>query len=174
MARTRGMAAHKLGIRRALGFAPRRAAGGRKVVKENEESASSRARGVSRDIELTISRTLRAGVLIASGLIVAGLLLLLLDAYADGARPTITSVLAPGGAEAYVLRSPAEVFAGLGRGEADALVDLGLFVLMATPIASILLSTLQFLLERDYKFVAVALIVLGVIAFSFFSGAARW
>lgn len=173
MARTENLAAHRTSVLRAPGFGPCGAPGGRHTVKENEECAPAGAREVSRAIELALSRILRAGVLIASLLIASGLLLLLLRAYAGGVHPTAASVLAPGGAEAHVLRSPGEVLAGLARREPDALADLGLFVLMATPLASILLSALQFLLERNYKFVAVALLVLGVIAFSFFSGVAR-
>ncbi len=133
-----------------------------------EAAESGRA---SRDVELVISRTLRYGVLLASALVALGLVALLFTIYtAGGPRPTITSVMALGGAESHILRSPTEVFAGLGQRDSNALVDLGLFVLMATPIAAVALSGLQFLLERDYRFAAVVVVVLGVIAASFFLG----
>jgi len=43
-------------------------------------------------------------------------------------------------------------------------------MLIATPIARILFSVLAFLLEKDYLYVGITLIVLGVIVFSMLGG----
>src|SRR5277367_864061 len=53
-----------------------------------------------------------------------------------------------------------------GRG----LIQLGLLVLIATPVARVLFSVLAFLYERDWKYVAVSLLVLGLLFWSLFSG----
>jgi uncharacterized membrane protein len=98
------------------------------------------------------------------------LIALLVQAYAGGAHTSLTAALAPGGLEGYVLRSPAEVVAALGQRDPDGLIDLGLFVLMATPLASVILSGIQFWLEGDRRLVAVVAVVLSVITLSFFLG----
>lgn len=144
-----------------------------RAVGVNAGDAASRARPLGLDVESMIGRALRGSVLLAAVLLIGGLLLLLGQLSASEAHPTLTSVLAPGGLEADPLRSPAEVLAGLGRREPNALIDLGLFVLMATPIVSILISGLQFFLERDAKFVTITLALLGIIAASFFLSTAR-
>ncbi|MBD3749697.1 MAG: DUF1634 domain-containing protein [Sphingobacteriales bacterium] len=51
-----------------------------------------------------------------------------------------------------------------------AIIQLGLLVLIATPIARIILSVVGFILEKDYLYVLITLIVLTVILFSLFSG----
>ncbi|MHB1131826.1 MAG: DUF1634 domain-containing protein [Chloroflexota bacterium] len=125
----------------------------------------------SRDLELAISQTLRYGVLLSALLVSLGLLLLLAGLYLGGGHPTLNTVLAPGGAESLVPRTPGDVWAGLLRREPNALVDLGLLVLIGTPVAGLLLSALQFLRERDYRFVAIALALLVITTASFFLGA---
>ena len=49
-----------------------------------------------------------------------------------------------------------------GRG----LIQLGLLVLIATPIACVTFSVFAFLYERDWKYVAFTLVVLGLLLFS--------
>lgn len=49
-----------------------------------------------------------------------------------------------------------------GRG----LIQLGLLILIATPIARVAFSVVAFLYQRDWKYVAVTLIVLGLLFYS--------
>lgn len=51
-----------------------------------------------------------------------------------------------------------------GRG----LIQLGLLLLIATPVARVLFSVFAFLYERDWKYVIFTLIVLGLLMFSLF------
>ncbi|MFB3855594.1 MAG: DUF1634 domain-containing protein [Vicinamibacterales bacterium] len=45
----------------------------------------------------------------------------------------------------------------------DAILRAGLVVLMATPVARIVLSIVEFAIERDWRFVAIGFAVLGVL-----------
>ena len=51
-----------------------------------------------------------------------------------------------------------------GRGRS--IIQLGLFVLIATPIARIVFSIIGYILERDYLYILITLIVLSVILYS--------
>jgi uncharacterized membrane protein len=53
-----------------------------------------------------------------------------------------------------------------GRG----LIQLGLLILIATPIARVAFSAVAFLYQRDWTYVVVTLIVLGLLVFSLFFG----
>jgi uncharacterized membrane protein len=53
-----------------------------------------------------------------------------------------------------------------GRG----VIQLGLLLLIATPVARVVSSAIAFALARDYVYVAIALIVLAVLAFSLAGG----
>lgn len=55
-----------------------------------------------------------------------------------------------------------------GRG----IIQLGLMVLIMTPIARVIFSVFAFLKEKDYLYVTVNLIVLGFLLFSLFGGIA--
>lgn len=51
-----------------------------------------------------------------------------------------------------------------------AIIQLGILLLIATPIARVLLSVFSFMIEKDYLYIAITLIVLGIIMFSMLSG----
>src|ERR1700688_3645664 len=53
-----------------------------------------------------------------------------------------------------------------GRG----LIQLGLLLLIATPIARVAFSAVAFLYQRDWTYVVVTLIVLGLLVFGLFGG----
>ena len=53
-----------------------------------------------------------------------------------------------------------------GRG----LIQLGLLILIATPIARVAFSVVAFLYQRDWTYVVVTLIVLGLLVYSLFGG----
>ena len=54
-----------------------------------------------------------------------------------------------------------EVLRGIAHGRSQSLIQLGLLMLIATPIARVALSVVAFSLERDRMYVAITLIVLG-------------
>lgn len=51
------------------------------------------------------------------------------------------------------------------RFRSEAIIQLGLLILIATPIARVALAAIGFCLERDYLYVAVSLIVLTILLF---------
>ena len=55
---------------------------------------------------------------------------------------------------------------GAVHGEGLAMIQLGLLMLIATPIARVLFSVIAFLSERDYLYVVISAIVLAVLLFS--------
>jgi uncharacterized membrane protein len=55
---------------------------------------------------------------------------------------------------------------GRGRG----LIQLGLLILIATPVARVTFSVFAFLYERDWTYVTVSLLVLALLLWSLFSG----
>lgn len=58
------------------------------------------------------------------------------------------------------------VLAGRGRG----LIQLGLLLLIATPVARVAFSAWAFARQRDWTYVVVTLIVLGILLFSLLHG----
>jgi uncharacterized membrane protein len=60
------------------------------------------------------------------------------------------------------------ILSGAVHGQSVAIIQLGLLMLIATPIARVLFSVVAFLAERDYMYVVVSAIVLAVLLYSFF------
>jgi len=54
----------------------------------------------------------------------------------------------------------------------EAAIQLGLLILIATPVARVIFSLVGFALERDRAYVAIALVVLAVLVYSI--GSAWW
>jgi uncharacterized membrane protein len=49
---------------------------------------------------------------------------------------------------------------GLGGGAADALLNIGIVVLLCTPIARVVISTIEYSVARDWQFAALTALVL--------------
>lgn len=62
-----------------------------------------------------------------------------------------------------MLTSVAGVLSGVARFDTLALMQLGLLILIATPVARVLFAAFAFALERDWLYLAVSLIVFGVL-----------
>jgi uncharacterized membrane protein len=94
-----------------------------------------------------IHKVLLAGVLVSMTLIGVGLFLMAID---------------PNAAQEWIgLGSLWEALVAL---EPVALVELGLLVLIATPLLRILAALVLFTSERDYRFILIALFVLGMVS----------
>ena len=65
--------------------------------------------------------------------------------------------------EPLALRSAPAIVAAALAGRREAVIQLGVVILIATPIARVLLSLIAFALQRDRTYVAVTLIVLVVL-----------
>jgi uncharacterized membrane protein len=64
------------------------------------------------------------------------------------------------------LRTLSGIARGTLHGDSLAIIQLGILMLIATPIARVVFSVVAFLLERDFLYVAVSTIVLLVLLYS--------
>ncbi|NIG53073.1 DUF1634 domain-containing protein [Chitinophaga sp. Cy-1792] len=113
-----------------------------------------------KDIQLLIGKQLRLGVIMSSTLVLIGGLIYL---YRHGAEM-------PSYREFTGVRAGLDSFSGIIHGvrgiHGMEIIQLGVVCLIATPILRVALSVFAFLLEKDYLYVILTLIVLGVILFS--------
>ncbi len=113
------------------------------------------------DLEKFIGQLLRFGVILSSVIVAAGGVVYL---YRHGRELPSYHVFK---GEPEKMKSIVPLFQAIGRGEARPLVQLGLFVLVATPILRIFFSVFGYLLEKDYLYVAITALVLSVILWNF-------
>jgi uncharacterized membrane protein len=115
-------------------------------------------------IEQAVGSILRAGVVVAALVVAAGAVVFLVRH--GGEHPQYGVFRG----EPSELRSIGGIvtsaFAGRGRG----LIQLGLLLLVATPVARVVLSIAGFALEGDRTYVVITLIVLAVLLFSLAGG----
>lgn len=64
------------------------------------------------------------------------------------------------------LDTVAGIVAGATHGSAPAIVQLGILMLIATPVARVVFSVFAFLAERDYLYVAISALVLAALCYS--------
>ena len=114
-------------------------------------------------VDQVIGNLLRVGVLLAAVLTAAGGLLYLVR---HGGEPAGHRVFE---GEPADLRSPVGIVRDALALRSRGLIQLGVLVLMATPVARVLFSVYAFLRQRDWTFVVVTLIVLTVLLCSLFS-----
>ncbi len=72
-------------------------------------------------------------------------------------------------AQRAALHGVASLFTGLIHADSRAIIFLGLLLLIATPVARVAFSVVGFWKERDWLYVGVTLIVLGVLLYSLFA-----
>src|SRR5579871_3075440 len=114
------------------------------------------SRALDHRIENMMGRLLQAGVLLASTVVLIGGFLYL-RAHPGTARDYRTFASEPA-----ALRHPLELFHLLTTGDAVAIVQLGVLLLIATPIARVVFAAIGFAVERDHLYVAISLGVLVV------------
>jgi len=64
----------------------------------------------------------------------------------------------------------ASVLEGVKIGQGESLIFLGIVMLFLTPVLRVVLSLFSFLLEKDYLYVVITLIVIAIIGMSIFLG----
>jgi uncharacterized membrane protein len=110
--------------------------------------------------EQIIGQLLRAGVLLSAFVVLIGGVMYLHQAgHGHTDYGTFHGVAQP-------LKTIAGVVRGVGALDPSAIIQLGLLLLIATPIARVLFSIAAFALEHDWLYVGLTIVVLGVLLFS--------
>jgi uncharacterized membrane protein len=122
----------------------------------------SDTRSEDQAIEVTIGNLLRAGVILAASLVAAGAFVYLLR----HGHEVIDYDTFHGEPES--LKSLTAIIHGALHLSGRAMIQLGLLVLIATPIARVLFSAVAFFHERDYLYVFLTLLVLAILLYSLF------
>lgn len=119
------------------------------------------------NIEHMVSVVLRAGVLISASVVLVGGIYYLarhgtevVDYHVFHGQPRIDRVVG-------------EIVKGAIGLRARSIIQLGILLLIATPIARVAFSLVGFAMERDRTYVAVTAIVLAVLLYGLISGAVQ-
>jgi uncharacterized membrane protein len=116
-------------------------------------------------IEQFIGRVLQVGVLIAAAVTLTGGVLLL--ARRGGAVPAFS----PFRGQPDYLTSVDGIFRGVREGRSDALVQLGILLLIAVPIVRVACTLVAFAIQRDRTYVLITSLVLALLMYGLFFGA---
>jgi uncharacterized membrane protein len=110
-------------------------------------------------MEVIMGRLLQVGVLLAAAVVAAGGAMYVIAH--SGARSNYRVFAA----KPVEVRHPAALLNGIARGYASAIIDLGILLLIATPICRVVFAVIAFATERDRLYVAISLTVLAVLLF---------
>jgi uncharacterized membrane protein len=113
-------------------------------------------------IEIIVGYLLRTGVIVAASVVLIGGVV-----YLSRHGREVPNYTAFHG-EPESLKSPVEIFQGVMRLSGSAIIQLGLLLLIATPVARVLFSAGAFAVERDGMYVVITLIVLAILLLSLF------
>jgi uncharacterized membrane protein len=111
-----------------------------------------------------IANMLRAGVMTAAAIVLLGGVMYLFQH--PGAAPSYRVFHG----EVAQLRRPAAIVTTALHGHARSIIQLGLLLLIATPILRVFLCVVGFFSQRDRLYVAVSLMVLCVLLYSVIFG----
>jgi uncharacterized membrane protein len=113
-------------------------------------------------MDAIIGMLLRTGVLLASAVVLVGGVLYLL--HNGGVRPSYRIFKG----EPAQLRQLPLLLHQAASADPAALIQLGLLLLVATPVARVLFAAVAFALQRDRLYTLVSAVILGVLVTSFF------
>jgi uncharacterized membrane protein len=109
-----------------------------------------------------MGRLLQFGVLLASLVVLVGgvFYLRLHDAKPMNYRKFVS--------EPATFRTTGALFQDISHGDPAAIIQLGVLLLIATPIARVAFAAVGFAIERDRLYLAVSIFILGVLLIGFF------
>jgi len=125
-------------------------------------------RDESRDhaMEQLIGRFLQIGVMLAALVVLIGATLLLVQ---HGRSPVSYAVFQTGPAQ---LRTIGGIIHGVFALDSKAIVQLGLVLLIATPVVRVAFMLIAFAVQRDRIYVAISTVVLALLLYSLLLGRA--
>ncbi len=115
-----------------------------------------------KDVQLILGTLLRVGVLVSTGIVLIGGIVFLAT---NTHQPVSFENFKP---QETKFSSIAEIFIGLKTFNGLAIIQFGVLLLIFTPIARVVFSIFSFLIEKDYMYVVIGLIVLCVIITSLY------
>ncbi|ASU35863.1 DUF1634 domain-containing protein [Mucilaginibacter xinganensis] len=116
------------------------------------------------DIQSLIGKVLRTGMIISMGIVFFGGILFL---YRHG--HSIPNYKVFKGIPPFLQNTGSLLHASFQL-KGQAIIQLGIILLIATPILRVVFSTLGFVLEKDYLYVGISMVVLAIIFTSMLSG----
>ncbi len=130
------------------------------VVKQQviEPQATFQPTATERNMAILIGRTLRIGVLTSAAFIILGLLLFFVT---DKGPQTVDEALAKGQEITQV--RPSTIIDGLRDTSPESYIQVGILVLILTPFVRVAMTLWLFAKQRDWTFVVLAGIVLGIL-----------
>ena len=108
-------------------------------------------------LEILMGNMLRYGVLISALFVLTGAVIYLVQ---HGSEKPVYHLFS---GEPFRFINLKKIFENAGRGQARSIIQFGLLLLIATPIARIIFSIVGFLLEKDYLYVIITTTVLAII-----------
>jgi uncharacterized membrane protein len=121
-----------------------------------------------RQVELTISYLLRGGVVLSILLIVAGTIITFAQQPSYVSQPSeLQRLITPGTKFPHTLP---DLMAALSQFRGEAVVTLGLLVLIATPVMRVAISILAFIYQGDRVFTLITTVVLCLLLLSLVLG----
>jgi len=115
-------------------------------------------------IDQIMAILLRSGVLLAASVVFIGGVVYL----SRHDLPTLNYRVFQG--EPQELRTVSGILREAGKFHGRGLIQLGLLILIATPVARVLFSVVAFIYEKDWTYVAITMIVLALLCYSLFGG----
>lgn len=140
------------------------------AVREGDDPVSEResqpmAHGFDdAQMEIIMGRLLQVGVLLAASVVLVGGAMYL---YAHANEQSNYRVFL---AQPVELRHPAGLLRGVVGGNASAVIQLGILLLVATPIFRVIFAVVGFAIERDRLYVGISLTVLAVLLYGMLRG----
>ena len=116
------------------------------------------------DMQLLLGQVLRAGTVISICVVFFGGII-----YLSRHGQSIANYRKFNGIPDFVSNAKG-LFNGALTFKGQAIIQLGIILLIATPIMRVVFSTIGFALERDYLYVGISLLVLFIICFSMING----
>jgi len=119
-----------------------------------------------KDMQSLLGQVLRAGTVISISVVFIGGIIFLVRHGSSIANYKVFN-----GIPDFV-QNPAGIMKGIFNLKGQAIIQFGIVLLIATPVVRVIFSAVGFVLEKDYMYVAISLLVLSIIFFSMMSGRA--
>jgi uncharacterized membrane protein len=120
-------------------------------------NASGPRRWTDHEVDLVIGRLLQIGVAIAAAVVLAGSVMLL----AHHGHDVVTHSVFRGASGP--LTSVGAIVQAAMTGDALAVIQVGLVLLIATPIARVALTLVAFVVQKDWLYTGLTGVVLGIL-----------